>query len=100
LAIALQAGAPIQPLLSIVFVLSCPGFLLVDLAQPKDLSARVIIAIGGSIAVNTAIATVVLVADARWTAPIVALTLVAVAALPRHMLRGLAEKVGALLWPR
>ena len=100
LAIALQAGAPLQPLLSVVFVLTCPGLLLLDLDQPADLSARFIIGIGGSLAVNTAIATIVLVADGRWVAPLVALGLVGVAALPRERLQAVADRVNELLWPR
>lgn len=100
LAIGLQAGTPIQPSLSILFVLTCPGFLLLDLEQPVDRSARFILAIGGSLAVNTAIATVVLVADARWTAPAIALALVAIAALPRERLRGVADRLGGVIWPR
>ncbi len=100
LAIGLQIGTPLQPFLSIVFVLTCPGLLLLDLEQPTDWSARMVIGIGASLAVNTAIATVVLVAEAQWTAPLVALALVAIAALPRHRLQGIADRVGAVLWPR
>ena len=99
LAVALQAGTPLQPLLSVVFVLTCPGLLLLDLDQPADFSARLIIGIGGSLAVNTAIATVVLVADGRWVAPVLALALVGVAALPRERLQAFADRLSALLWP-
>ena len=45
--IALDLGAPSQPLLSILFVLTCPGFLLFDLEKPSDVSARLLISIGG-----------------------------------------------------
>jgi hypothetical protein len=85
--LALGLSTPFQPLLSILFVLTCPGFLLFDLDKPNDVSARLLLAIGGSLSMNIAIATVVLVAEARWIAPMLALGLVAVAALPQDRLR-------------
>lgn len=95
-AITFAVGPPLQPLLSVLFVLTCPGFLLMDLERPRDRTARLMISIGGSVSINVAIATVVLVAEARWIAPSLALLLVAVAALPQDRLRDAVSKLGSL----
>ncbi len=96
IAIAFAIGPPLQPLLSVLFVLTCPGFLLMDLERPRDRTARLMISIGGSLSINIAIATVVLVAEARWIAPSLALLLVAVAALPKDRLREAVSKLSSL----
>lgn len=100
LSIALGLGAPLQPFLSVLFVLTCPGFLLMDMSAPRDFSARLMIAIAGSLSINIAIATLVLVAEARWIAPLVALSLVAVAALPGERLRKAMDRVTSLVGPK
>jgi|GEM_PF-7040079 len=95
-AIALEIGPPLQPLLSIVFVLTCPGFLVLDLRRPNDAAAKVIIGIGASLAVNLTIVTVALVGNPGWVVPAIALVLAGIATLPRRQLRTVVTRVKAL----
>ena len=92
LSFVLRLGPPFQPILSIVFVLTCPGFLILDLKRPTDRVAKAILGIATSVSVNVLIVTVALVGDRRWFVPGVALVLVAVAGLPREQLRSLMTK--------
>jgi len=84
LTILFHAGPPLQPALGVLFVLTCPGFLLLDLERPADPAARIMIGIGGSIAANIIIVTLVLITDAGPVAPFIALALVAAALMPRR----------------
>ena len=86
LSIAARVGDPVQPLLGVIFALTCPGFLLLDLDQPRELSARVMLGIGGSIAANIVVVNVVLATDAGPIAPFIAVVLAGAAALPRRRL--------------
>lgn len=45
-------GPPLQPALSVVFLLTVPGFVMIDLGQPHDLPSRVLVGIAGSVAIN------------------------------------------------
>ncbi|MCP3994437.1 MAG: glycosyltransferase [bacterium] len=66
-----------QPVLVIIVVLTCPGFLLLDLTQPKDLQARIMLGIGASIAFNLVLVNLVLVMGALpLTLAIVAVLLI------------------------
>lgn len=78
-AIAAGFGPPLQPALSIAFVLTCPGFLILDLDQPSDPSARLMLGIGGSLTVNVAVFTAALVVDSSWIIPAVVVALASAA---------------------
>ncbi|MCP4307499.1 MAG: hypothetical protein GY788_22020, partial [bacterium] len=96
IAVSAGAGPPLQPFLSVVFVLTCPGFLLLDLENPKDPAARAILGIGASIAVNVTVVTVALVGDIRRVAPVLLAVLVVLALMPRPVLRRGFARVRAL----
>jgi competence protein ComEA len=96
LSFLLELGPPVQPLLSVVFVITCPGFLLLDLQRPADAAARVILGISASISLNVLIVTVALVGDRRWFVPAAALLLAGIAALPRDQLRSVVTKLGSI----
>jgi hypothetical protein len=88
LAVVSGVGAPIQPALAVIFVLTCPGFLLFDLERPRDQAARIMIGIGGSVAANIVVVTLVLVTNAGPIALIISALLAVVGVMPRrHLVR-------------
>ena len=92
IAVAAGISAPIQPLLGVVFVLTCPGFLILDMRRPSDPVARMMLGVGASISANILVVTLVLVTDAGPAAPVIALGLVALAALPGDRLNVLVDR--------
>ncbi len=66
LTIAAQVGAPLQPLVSVLFVLTCPGFFVLDMSRPRDLSARLLIGVTVSAGANIVIFAVLAIGNARW----------------------------------
>lgn len=87
------AGPPFQPMLSIIFVATCPGFLLFELDYPADRVARVVLGIAASLSVNMLIVTVALVGDRTWIVPAIVAILAGLAFLPRYQLRAVLGKL-------
>ncbi len=65
-----DAGPPLQPSLSIVFVLTVPGFVILDLEQPKAFTARLMLGVAGSIGLNVALVTLGLLPSFVWIAAV------------------------------
>ena len=66
LAVNFDAGPPLQQLLSIIFVLTVPGFVVLDLPQLGGLPMRSMLAIAGSLSVNLLLVSVGLLPNALW----------------------------------
>ena len=77
--VATGLGTPVQPLLSIVFVMTCPGFILLDLEKPGEFASRLVVAIGASISLHVILATVRLVDGLGWAAAVAAVAVVVAA---------------------
>lgn len=75
-------GPPLQPLLSVVFVLTFPGAFVVDLRGTTDLASRFLLAIAGSLAFNVAVVSIWLLPNAVWLIPVGLATLWS---LQRHL---------------
>jgi len=65
-----EAGPPLQPSLSIVFVLTVPGFVILDLEQPKAFTARLMLGVAGSIGLNVALVSLGLLPSFVWIAAV------------------------------
>lgn len=75
-------GPPLQPALSVVFVLTFPGAFVVDLRGPSDLASRLLLAVAGSLGFNVAVVSVWLLPDLVWLLPV---GLAALWGLQRHL---------------
>lgn len=93
LAVVADLGPPIQPSLAFLFVITCPGFLIIDMPHPRDLPSRLVLGVGASLAINVLIFTVGAVAEVSWIAPAVAIALLVVAVLPRERIRPLLNRL-------
>ncbi len=96
ISVVIGVGSPLQPLLSVVFTMTCPGLLLLDMDEPKDIVARIMLGIGGSIGANILVVTLVLVTDAGPLAPVLFLGLAVLAVLPKDRLASGIAKIQAL----
>lgn len=76
LAALLKLGPPIQPILPIVFALTVPGFVLLDLEYPADRVARFVLGVAGSLATNVVLVTVLLLGSPIWMIPVGGVALV------------------------
>ena len=61
LSIIARAGPPVQPVLSVLFVVFCPGAILLDLDEPKRLDERLLLCVAASVALNLIIATIAVI---------------------------------------
>ncbi len=67
-------GPPVQPILPLLFVLTVPGFILLDLSRPADRTARFLLAIGASLGTNVVLVSVLLLPMAIWMVPTAAVS--------------------------
>lgn len=89
----LELGPPVQPLLPIVFALTVPGFVLLDLDHPTDRVARLMLGVAASLATNVVLVTVLLLGDPIWIAPSLGVALIGVWRLVRFNLAGRLDSV-------
>ncbi len=61
-----EVGPPLQPLLSVVFVMTVPGLVILDMEQPSAFTARLMLGVVGSIGLNVALVTVGLIPSFIW----------------------------------
>jgi hypothetical protein len=67
LSLAFGVSEPLHPLLTLGFLLTCPGLVLLDLARLPDAASRLVIVLGASLAFNIILTSALLVADV-WSA--------------------------------
>jgi hypothetical protein len=68
LTVAFGVGTPVHPALSILFMMTCPGLVLLDVVRLPDHASRLMVAVGASVIFNVIVSSALLVADV-WSAP-------------------------------
>lgn len=92
--VLLGFGPPFQPFLGLLFVTTCPGFLLIDVAPLPDGATKILAGVGGSLGLNVTIVSALLVGD--WYSPVAGTTIIATISLAGAAGLYLSRRRGAL----